>query len=404
MITFEQAQNIVFDNIKTLDPEFIEITRALGYYTAVDLISNEVSPPFDNSAMDGYAVRYEDIKNASMTKPIKLVVTDNIPAGYFTEKKCNLCEAMRIMTGAPIPEGADTIIPLESTRVSGDFVDILIPEKKGKFIRKKGGDVKEGDVLCSKGTLIRAQEQALLGSVGKNLIEVIKKPSIAILSTGSELVNINENTDMSKIRDVNSILLHSLVFSAGGEPIILNRVADDFEVIEKALIDGLNFDMLITSGGVSVGDHDYVKDVLEKIGFKILFWKVKIKPGLPLLFGVKDKTFVIGLPGNSVSCFVSFEMFIKPSIKKMMGAKDYSLKKLKAKLQNDVENISNRDEFMRGYSYRDQHDLLFVETYMKQESNILESLCKANVLVRIPAERRYMKRFEDVDIYPIDSL
>jgi len=402
MIPYEQAYEIVIDNVNLLQQEEVELKDAFGRYISCDIISQENSPPFDNSAMDGFAVRYEDIKNSSKNKTSRLRVTENIPAGSFTENYCDKGETMRIMTGAPIPEGADTVIPIESTKVTGNFVDIFKPESKGKYVRLKGGDVKKGDILCKKGTLIRAREQALLCSVGIFNMESRRKPTVGILSTGSELVDISEIPETAQIRDVNSILLSSLVYHSGAEPIILERVKDDKDALENALIKGLDYDILITSGGVSVGDHDYIKEILEKIGIKILFWKVKMKPGKPLLFGSKDDTVIFGLPGNTVSCFVDFVLFIDPVIKKMSGARDYIVKKIFAKVQNDLENYSGRDNFMRGYAYRNSNDILCVNSYKKQESNNLESLCKANALIRVPAEKKSIKRFDLVEVYLID--
>jgi len=404
MISFEEAFDIVLNNIKVLDSEGVGLPDALGRYTANDVLAGEDSPPFDNSAMDGFAVRYEDVKDASSSKPARLKVVGNIPAGNFAGKACEKGKAMRIMTGAPMPVGADTVIPVEATRTSEGFVEIFEPLPKGKYVRLKGGDVKVDDVICQKGSLIRPQEQALLASIGRYRFDLIRRPQVAILSTGSELVDIDEIPERGKIRDVNSLMLSSLVKRARAKPLPIERVYDDLKVIENRINSSFeSSDVLVTSGGVSVGDHDHVKEALERAGVEILFWRVRMKPGKPLLFGKKGNKVVFGLPGNPVSSFVGFELFINPALKKMSGARNYNLEKKEARLFNRVVNDSGRDNFMRGYLFRDEDNTLSVKTFAKQESNMLESLCKANALVRIPAEKVEMERSEKVSVYLLDN-
>jgi molybdopterin molybdotransferase len=404
MITFELASKIILENIKLMPSEFVNLIDASGRYTTEDMISTETSPPFDNSAMDGYAARYEDIKDASADNPKKLKLVGEVSAGLSPETSINPNETMQIFTGAPIPKEADVVIPVESTKLDGNYVVIFESSKQGKFIRKRGGDINVGDLVLIKGSLIRAQEQALLGSIGITEIKVHRQPKVAILSTGNELVDVSEKVSGGMIRDVNGLLLSSLVSNLGLKPVLLDRVKDDPEEIEKAILTGLQYDFLITSGGVSVGDYDYVKGMLKKVGVKILFNEIKIKPGKPVVFGLTNNSLIFGLPGNPVSCFVSFHFFIEPALKKAMGANDFIFKSLKAKLANNHKNNSGRDSFARGILYLDKDYSFHITVFDKQESNILETVCKANAFARIPYNKHTIDIGEKVEVFLFDKI
>lgn len=397
MISVDEALDKILSSIKVLGCEKVSILEGLGRVIAEDVYAPRDIPPLDNSAMDGYAVKWEDIKEASKERPIRLKVIEDLPAGFISKKVVERGCAIRIMTGAPIPKGADTVVQSEDTISEGPFVQILSAPPFGDNIRKAGEDVKKGDKVISKGDLIRPPEVGMLASLGRAFINVYQRPLVAILCTGDELVDVDEPLEEGKIISSNSYTLVSQVKECGAIPIQLGIAKDKKEDLENKLSQGLRADVIISSAGVSVGDYDFVKDVLKDLGMEMVFWKVAMKPGRPITFGLIGEKPVFGLPGNPVSSMVSFEQFIRPSLLKMMGHTKIFRPVIEAYLKEDIKKKPGRRHFIRGIITCEDGSY-FVTTTGPQGSGILKSMVKANGLIIIPEDRSIVKAGEKVKV------
>ena len=274
-----KALEKILSHIHPLGFEKVSLLEALGRVIAEDIYANRNIPPLDNSAMDGYALRFEDVQKASPDHPVRLEVIEDLPAGFISKKKLERGKAIRIMTGAPIPKGADTVIPVEETKKEDGFVLIFKAAVLGENIRKSGEDVKKGDRVISKGDTIRPAEVGMLASVGRSFVSVYQRPLVAILCTGDELVDVDGELDEVKIISSNSYTLAAQVKDCGAIPVQLGIAKDRKEEIEEKLRQGIRADVLISSAGVSVGDYDFVKDVMKNLGMEMVFWKVAMRPG-----------------------------------------------------------------------------------------------------------------------------
>lgn len=397
MISVDEALETILSFIKPLGYEKVSILDALGRVIAEDIYAPRDIPPLDNSAMDGYAVKWEDIKDASKDHPVRLKVIEDLPAGFISNKVVENGCAIRIMTGAPIPKGADTVVQSEDTISEGSFVQILSPPPFGDNIRKAGEDVRKGDKVISKGDLIRPQEVGMIASLGRAFIKVYQRPRVAILCTGDELVDVDETLEEGKIISSNSYTLAAQVKECGAIPIQLGIAKDQKEDIESRLSQGIRADVIISSAGVSVGDYDFVKDALKNLGMEMIFWKVAMKPGRPITFGRIGEKPVFGLPGNPVSSMVSFEQFVRPSLLKMMGHRNILRPVVEAILQEDIRKKPGRRHFIRGIVTREDGNY-FVTTTGPQGSGILRSMVKANGLIVIPEDKSLVKAGEKVKV------
>ncbi|MBI5343996.1 MAG: molybdopterin molybdotransferase MoeA, partial [Deltaproteobacteria bacterium] len=322
MIQVKEAIGIILEEIKPLKAEETDVLSALDRVLAEDVFAARPNPPWDNSAMDGYALISSDIKGAGPDSPAILNVIYDLPAGSDPKEAVKKGTAVRIMTGAPVPEGADAVVMVENTaKGPDDTVLIRVMARPGENIRKSGEDFKAGELVVKAGSLIRPAEVAMLATIGRPKVKVRRRPRVAIISTGTELVNIDEVPSKGKITNSNGYMLSALVAEAGAEPVHLGIAKDTKEALLEKLGAALSSDCIITSGGVSVGDYDFVKDVLKEMGSHMLFWKVALKPGKPLAFGVIGGKPAFGLPGNPISSLVSFEQFVRPALLKMAGVK-----------------------------------------------------------------------------------
>src|SRR4030043_1708940 len=321
MITVDDALDKILSHIHPLGFEKVSILDALGRVIGEDIYAKRNIPPLDNSGMDGDALRFEDIQKACKESPVRLEVIEDLPAGFISAKTLDRGKAIRIMTGAPIPKGADTVIPVEETKRGDGFVLVFKAAGIGENIRKSGEDVKKGDRVISHGDIIRPAEVGMLASVGRSFVSVYQRPLVAILCTGDELVDVDGELDEVKIISSNSYTLAAQVKDCGAIPLQLGIAKDRKEEIEEKLRLGIRADVLISSAGVSVGDYDFVKDVMKNLGMEMLFWKVAMRPGHPLAFGTIGNKPVFGLPGNPVSSMISFEQFVRPSLLRMMGCR-----------------------------------------------------------------------------------
>lgn len=394
---YEEALSIVLSHCPTLPTEKVYLLDALGRVLAEDVISEEDRPSFDNSAMDGYAVHWEDIKDA----PAELLVVGEIPAGaeetFELPKGC----AVKIFTGAPIPKGATAVVPVEYTEAKNGKVLIKEAFKEGANIRRKGEELKAGEVVLQKGTILRHYEVGLLASLNKVQVEVSRKPRVAVLSTGDEIKDLGEPiTKPSQIRTSNGYTLMAGISLAGGEPYYLGIVPDEPDKLKKALSQLEDYDVFITTGGVSAGDRDYIKTLVEEVGVKVHFHKVRIKPSKPILFGTykEGKGLFFGIPGNPVSCAIAFDLIVKPALLKIQSAKDYMPKTLWAKLKRDFSRRDpERREFVRAVLSLEGQDLV-CDYSPKLQSHMLTSYVGANCYMVVREGVKELKAGELVEV------
>jgi molybdopterin molybdotransferase len=416
MISVEEALEKVLSYVEVLQPERKPILDCLGQVLAEDVYATIDIPPLDNSAMDGYALRAKDTRGASESSPRYLVVVGEIAAGSMPAKEVRPGTAIRIMTGAPLPEGADAVVRFEDTdEVSrkssrGDLlqIGILCQAKKGLNIRGRGEDIAKGDLVLKKGKVLRPQEIGVLASLGRSTALVIRRPIVAILATGDELIGVDQPLAPGKIYDSNTYTIAAEVSRYGGIPKILGIGRDSVQSLTKKIDEGLDADILITSGGVSKGDYDIVKDVLAKRG-EVGFWTVCMKPGKPLAFGIikkmegrrKRKVPHLGLPGNPVSSMITFEQFARPAILKMMGKKILAKPTIRAIIENDVVDNDGRRLFARVMVTK-RGGQYYASVTGPQGSGILTSMAKANGLAVIPESSKGVKAGDMVDVQMLD--
>lgn len=395
MINASEALNIILDSVHPLEKVSAGLELSCGSVLGEDIVAAGDIPPFDNAAMDGFAVRSEDIRKI----PVELTVAGEIAAGSVPVKPLAPHETMSVMTGAKIPAGCDIVIQQEWTeRTSEGRVTILRSADSGHNIRRAGSDIRAGGTVFTPGTFLRPQEIGVLASLGKRFVVIHRKPSIAILTTGNEVVEIDKPLPDGKIRNSNAYVLSALVRQLGCEARSLGIAADEKSDLLVRIKDGLRADVLITTGGVSVGKYDLVMDALKETGVEIKFWKVNIKPGMPLLFGLHGDKPVFGLPGNPVSAMVTFLQFVKPALMRLMGQKKYTPPlRLHAKLQEEITKSDGKRHFVRGVLVN-ANGSIGVRTTGSQVSNILTSLSQADCLIILPEDRNQFKAGEEVEV------
>lgn len=415
MLTVEEALEKILSEMSILESEKVPILESRGQVLANDIVSTINVPPLDNSAMDGYAVRASDTRTASPDSPVVLRVIDTVIAGSISTKELSPGTAIRIMTGAPVPAGADAVVQFENTdeekrkKNSPDEpvtqVGVYKEAAPELNIRKAGESITAGSMVLKKGTVIRPAEIGLLASIGYKEINVIRRPVVAVLSTGNELVELGNPLPKGKIYDSNLYSIASLVREYGCIPKILGIAEDSEEAIAGKLEMARDADMLLTTGGVSMGDYDMVKDILDRNG-EIVFWKVRVKPGKPLAFGkLKGRSGKpvphLGLPGNAVSCMVSFELFVRPALMKMMGKSLTDKPTVEAVIEDDITNDAERRVYDRAIVER-RNGEYYARLTGPQGSGILASMSLANALVLIPEERKHITRGEKVKALMLD--
>jgi len=416
MISVEEALEKVLNYVEVLEPERKPILDCLGQVLAEDVYSTIDIPPLDNSAMDGYALRARDTLGASESSPRYLVVVGEVAAGSMPAQEVRPGTAIRIMTGAPLPGGADAVVRFEDTdevnrKLSGGdlaHIGILCQVEKGADVRGRGEDIARGDLILKKGKVLRPQEIGVLASLGLSTALVIRRPIVAILATGDELIGVDQPLAPGKIHDSNNYTIAAEVSRYGGIPKILGIGRDSVQSLTKKIYEGLDADMLITSGGVSKGDYDIVKNVLAEHG-EVGFWTVCMKPGKPLAFGVIRKTRGgkekkvphLGLPGNPVSSMVTFEQFARPAILKMMGKKILTKPAIRAIIEDDVVDTDERRLFAR-VSVTRRGGQYYASVTGPQGSGILTSMAKANGLAVIPEGGKGVKAGDMVEVQMLD--
>ncbi len=392
LLSVLEARERLLAGVGVLDFENIVTDTAVGRVMAEDVLSPHDVPTFASSSMDGYAVRAADVAGASADSAVALPVTADIPAGSGIPQELAEGAAARIMTGAPLPAGADAVVPIELTDDSGDRGDTRAPQnvsvlssvETGDCVRPAGLDMRSGEQVLAAGDYLRPQEIGVLAAVGRGRVRVVRKPRVAILSTGDELVVVGGSLGPGQIRDANSFMLSSLVRRYGGVPTLLGIARDRAQDVEAMLDRALEFgtDWLLSSGGVSVGAFDCVRSVVERHG-KISFWRVNMRPGKPLAFGHYKGTPFLGVPGNPVSAMVSFEVFARPALQKLSGR--CALDKPSVEVTVLDEFVSDgRESYLRVMVCREE-DGFVARSVGSQDSGILTSLVRANALLIVPA-------------------
>jgi molybdopterin molybdotransferase len=390
MLTVAEAQQSILVGIKRLAPETVTLLEALGRVLAEEVQAATALPPFDNSAMDGYAVRAADLIDASPDTSVRLPVVADIPAGHPTTIEIAAGTAARITTGAMLPRGADTVVPVEDTddQARGasplpQAVKIYRAFSQGAHVRRAGDDVQPGDQVLNSGVLIRPAEIALMSAVGHSRVAVVRRPRVALLATGDELVSPDEQPGPGQIRNVNEYSTAALVQRYGGVPLLLGIAHDRTEAVAARLEDaiGQGADLIVASAGVSVGAYDVVKDAVQAHG-SIDLWKVRMRPGKPIAFGHYRGVPFFGLPGNPVSAMMTFEQFVRPALRIMNGFTSWRKPTVTVTLLESIES-DGRETYARAWVER-RDGAWTARLSGGQESNMLHSLTRANALVIVP--------------------
>ncbi len=405
-LAVHEAQNLSLAWIAPVGVERVSLPEAVGRVLAETIHAPHDLPPFDNSAMDGYAVVAADTAGADEASPVRLEVSEQVTAGQLPQQAMSSGQAVRIMTGAPLPEGASGVVIQEQVRREGNAIWLTRPVKEGDNIRRRGEDIGAGQAVMSAGECLTAAHVGVLAAFHRAFVTVRRRPLVAIVATGDELIEVDEPPAPGKIVNSNAYALAALVRTAGAQPLVLPLVRDDAAQVEAAFAEAAaTADLVVSSGGVSVGEHDLVKPALERLGLEARFWRVWMKPGKPLLFGRLRGRPCFGLPGNPVSSMVCFHLFVRPALGKMLGLPEarWRLPEVSARLAHEVRTKGDRPTYLRAR-------LQWTETGWQAEvlpgqgSGMLTSMLGADGLVFFPEGKRVGPAGEVVPVLCLTSL
>jgi len=386
MLDTHEALAIILASVRPLGAEHVELKKAYSRTLAADIIARENLPPFDNSSMDGFAVMAADLERATPSTPVLLNIVGEASAGNVFKGRLRTGEAVRIMTGAKIPAGADSVVPVEVTEIRDDKrVACVAPIALGANIRRAGEDIQKNSAALRRGHLLTPARLGVLAALGITRVRVVRQPLVKILATGDELVPYHVKPKAGQIRNSTSHVLQGYVERAGAIGRFLGIVGDEKKRLQKAIRSGLDADVLLITGGVSMGKYDLVKDTLQALGVRIRFWRVNIKPGKPLLFGTFGSTLVFGLPGNPVSTSVTFMQFVKPALAAMLQRIPDVPAYLSAILDEPISKRDGKRHFVRGVATM-HNGALHVRPHGPQSSGMVSSLAHANCLIPVPEE------------------
>lgn len=402
MITVSEALNTILESCHPLGFEKVDILKAAGRVIGEDVFAPRNIPAAANSAMDGYALRAADTKGASAAHPVSLKVVEIIAAGSAPTKTVRQGQAARIMTGAMIPKGADAVIRREDTKEQGKTVLVSAPVPQNQDIRFPGEDVRAGERVITAGSVLRPGHIGMLAALGKAFVSVYQRPRVAILSTGDELVDIETHPAPGKIVNSNTYSLAAQIQACGGVPILSPIVRDTKDDLARAFERASRADVILSSGGVSMGDYDFVKDVMGDVGNTMRFWQVAMRPGKPLAFGSIVSTPLFGLPGNPVSVMVSFEQFVRPYLLKMQGYPQIMRPTASAKSLQAIEKKKGFRHFLRAI-VENSNGVRTVRLTGSQGSGILKSMVEANAFIVLEEDVVRVKKGEEVTVQLLDE-
>ena len=396
----DDALKIVLSEVRQIRSEVVRFDRAAGRVLAADVVSKVDVPPFDRAAVDGYAVRAADTFGASELKPIKLRVVGSVDIGVITKLRVRRGEAIKIMTGAPMPSGANAALMVEHTRAKGNDIEVLTPLTPGKNVSARGEDVRAGEVVLKRGRLLRPQDVGMLASTGNLRVQVARRPRVAILATGSELRRPEKSLKPAQIADTNSYSLAAAVESCGGIPRRLGIVPDKPRILRRKLRKAIEYDMVLISGGSSVGEHDIVPDIIGELG-KLRLHGIAIRPGGPTAFGVVRGKPVFGLAGFPVAALVAFDMLVRPALRHMQGLPaDRGYPRVRARLARKISSTLGRADVVR-VAVRSEAGELWAEPIRVTGSGILSSATRADGFIIVPEDVEGLEenRIVEVELY-----
>jgi molybdopterin molybdotransferase len=406
MLTVAEAVAEITSGIAPREAERVPILDALGCVLAAPAMATYTLPQWDNSAMDGYAVRADDIAGASASRPVALDVLETVAAGAFATRPVTPGATIRIMTGAPIPDGADTVVRVEDTDAGLERVSVRNDRDSRKNIRARGEDFREGATVIQAGTPLAAAQLGVLASLGYGTVDVHRRPVVAIAGSGDELVDLDQFDEVKAGRRIvasNRYTLDALIRQAGGVPRNLGNAADSPESLRALLEQSRGADLLVTSAGASVGEFDYTRQVLESMGADLRFWRVRMRPGAPLGFGTLDGMPWLGLPGNPVSAMVTFELFARPVIRRMLGHSRLHRRPIPVVLEEPVSLGARLTHFLRAVVSIGADGVATARLTGPQGSGILTSMSLANALLVVPEDRNRVEAGERLNALPLSE-
>lgn len=401
LIEPKAALKTVLEHCPVLPAEEKPFWQTLNYVLATDVIAQDNIPPFANSAMDGFAVKAQDIASASTEKPVALKMVAEQAAGKVTAVKVAPGTAIKIMTGAPIPSGADCVVPVELCRQEKNQVFVWQPLKAEANIRKAGEDIAKGQTVLKKGHKLQPVDIGILAALGRTTVSVIKKPTVAIIGTGDELIDVTAALEPGKIRDSNSHILTAQALSCGYTAKRLGVAKDNYADVKEKISKALTYDVIVTSGGVSVGEYDFVKAVLKDIGAQLHFWGVKQKPGKPFAFWTYNHKLIFGLPGNPIASLICFEEYVRPALLKMSGHAEVLRPVVKAKLTHPLKKKPGRQHFV-GVCLSKKDETYYATVPGRQGSGILTSFSGANGIAVIPLDVSELAAGDFVEVQVVE--
>jgi len=402
MLDYEDARALVFENVIPLEKWLCPLVEAQGLALSEDILAPHGMPLFDNSAVDGYAVQAADLADASRENPVRLEKRGYISAGDTGEEQIVSGQCVQIATGAPLPPGADTTVMKEDIELDASHVRFFQGIPKTENVRYYGEDIAEGQTVIGSGTVIGPAQMAVLATFGFAEVPVRRIPKISIVSTGSELVDVEQTPQAGQIRESNRYMLAGMVKQESCELVKMSMVPDIPEILKQEFEEALQADVALISGGMSVGDKDFAKPLLKEMGVEEIFWKIKFKPGKPLFFGRRGKTLVFGLPGNPASSYVLFEEFVRPALRQMMGRRILEEGIVKARLDEAILKTYKRLHFMRGQLY-EKNGEYHVRPLDFQGSHSISSLVESNALIRVEANSPSLPKGCHVSVRPLQN-
>jgi molybdopterin molybdotransferase len=385
VLSVAEALERVLAGVAVLGAESVPIAEALGRVLAEPVVADREIPPWDNSSMDGYALRAANTATASPEQPVTLLVVGEVAAGRVAAREVGPGQAYRILTGAPLPPGSDAVVPQEEVKRNGAHVALRHPVRPGAYVRNRGEDIRSGDRILEPGSALRPAALGVLAALGRARVNVHRRPTVAILSTGDELVDPATPLGPGQIPDSNTYTLSGLAVEAGATPLRLGIVPDRREELVQRFRRGLEANVLVSSAGVSVGDRDFVREAVESLGARLDFWKVNMRPGKPLTFGRIGECLFFGLPGNPVSSMVTFELFVRPVLRRLGGHRLLTRPQVRARALESIDNPGSRPGYLRVKLERRAGEF-YARPTGEQGSAILRSMLLADGLAVVPGD------------------